>query len=233
MKTLHKNETSSNPQQHKTREAKALGFSHGKSKKTKSSHWNEIIDVVKSLGLLIAIALLLRASVVEAFKIPSESMKPTLQVGDHILVNKLSYGLRLPFIKETVWQLSKPERGDVVVFTLPDDPNTAEIDESDTNIIKRVLGLPGETIEVRGTSVFINGKLYEDPQAHWLQGGRKDFGPVLVPDDKILLLGDNRDFSKDSRYWRSPFLDISRVKGRAFFIYWSLHHWRRIFHTVS
>lgn len=201
-----------------------------------NSQWAEVYSLGKSIALFLAIAFLLRASVVEAFKIPSSSMEPTLEIGDHILVNKLSYGLRLPLVAETVFNFREPKRGDVVVFTLPDDPMTPEIDESETNIIKRVIGLPSDKIEVRGTQVIINDQPYREDEeyARWLQGGKKDFGPVVVPNDSVLLLGDNRDYSKDSRYWRiSPFLGIERIKGRAFVIYWnSLFSFKRMFTLI-
>ena len=194
----------------------------------------EFLSFLKSLTIFLAIALVLRASVVEAFRIPSSSMESTLTIGDHILVNKLSYGIRLPLIATTIFEFDKPGRGDIVVFTLPDDPKTPE-DESDMNIIKRVVGLPGDVVEVRGTNVMINGKFLEhdDEHAQWLLGGIKDFGPVRIPDHHVLLLGDNRDFSRDSRYWNDPFLDISRIKGRAFVIYWN-SRWRldRIFDVI-
>ena len=170
---------------------------------------------------------MLRASVVEAFKIPSSSMEDTLAIGDHILVNKLSYGLRFPFVEESLVGFRSPRRGDVVVFTLPDDPST--------NIIKRVIGVAGDELEVRRTKVYINGELYEDDlrYAQWRFGGKKDFGPVVVPPGKVLLLGDNRDQSKDSRYWDNPFLDVSRIKGRAFIIYWNWPNpFQRIFHVI-
>ena len=187
------------------------------------NRWSELIGLGKSIALFLAIAFLLRGSVVEAFKIPSSSMEPTLKVGDHILVNKLSYGVRFFAIDQTLVQFRTPNRGDVVVFTLPDDPTTPEIDEADTNIIKRVIGLPGDQIEVRGMSVIINGRVYTDDDRYskWLQGGKKDFGPVTVPDNHVLLLGDNRDYSRDSRYWGDPFLEIDRIKGRSFVIYWN------------
>ena len=191
--------------------------------KGSTSQVNEFISVTKSLALFLAIAFLLRASVVEAFKIPSASMVPTLEIGDHILVNKLAYGLRVPFLATTAFQWRLPKRGDVVVFTLPDNPLTPEIDESDTNIIKRVIGLPGETIKVTGMTVYINDKPYQGDEKHarWLYGGKKDFGPVTIPENRVFLMGDNRDASKDSRFWDDPFLDVSRIKGRAFIIYWS------------
>jgi signal peptidase I len=144
-----------------------------------------------------------------------------LDIGDHILVNKLSYGLRFPFVTKTLFDFRLPKHGDVVVFTLPDDPNT--------NIIKRVVGLPGDKVEVQGMKLLINDAIYDKDAEHaqWIFGGKKDFGPVIVPENKVLLLGDNRDQSKDSRYWvdangnPDPFLDVSRIKGRAFVIYWN------------
>lgn len=204
----------------------------------------ETLSLIRSIGVFLSIAILLRASVVEAFKIPSTSMTPTLEVGDHILVNKLSYGLRLDlipsflpvpqFLQETFFEFRYPKRGDVVVFTLPDDTTTPE-DESEVNIIKRVIGLPGDVVEVKGTRLFINGELYErdNEYAKWKYGGRKDFPPTKIPPGKVFLLGDNRDQSKDSRFWDAPFLDISRIKGRAFIIYWnSGFHLHRMFGVI-
>jgi len=191
----------------------------------------EFYETVKGLASLLIVALCLRATIVEAFKIPSSSMEATLQIGDHILVNKLSYGLHLPFFqKEAVYQYATPERGDIVVFTLKDNPQTPE-DESDTNLIKRVIGLPGDTLQVKGTNVIINGSRYaaDDKYASWLSGGVKNFGPVIIPKDKLFMMGDNRDFSKDARYWADPFLPRERVKGRAFIIYWNSSMFRRIF----
>ncbi len=200
----------------------------GSNAAASTSTFNEVVSFVKSLAVLIAIAFLLRASVVEAFKIPSSSMEPTLEIGDHILVNKLSYGIRLPFLEKTVWNYSQPKRGDIVVFTLPDDPDTSEY-EPDTNIIKRVIGLPGDRIEVKGTTVEINGQPYlEDGRyAKWRKGGETDFPLSTVPDGRIFLMGDNRDYSRDARFWKDHFLEISRVKGRAFIIYWSSEYWLR------
>lgn len=191
-------------------------------KSASATQWGEVVGLIRSFAVFLGIAFMLRASVVEAFKIPSTSMVPTLQVHDHILVNKLSYGMRVPLLAKTVFNFREPKRGDVVVFTLPDNPATPE-DESDTNIIKRVIGLPGETLEVRGTKVFIDGTEYDNDREYavWVNGGRKNFGPVTIPPGKVILLGDNRDQSKDSRYWPEPFLDVSRIKGRAFIIYWN------------
>ena len=192
-----------------------------------SRQWAEVISLIKSLAIFFGIAFMLRASVVEAFKIPSSSMEPTLEIGDHILVNKLSYGIRLPLKVETLFDFRKPKRGDVVVFTLPED--------SSINIIKRVIGLPNDVVEVRGTRVYINGKLLDDDEGHakWIKGGIHDFGPERVPTGHVLLLGDNRDQSRDSRLWDEAFLDVSRIKGRAFLIYWNLASLRRMFNLID
>lgn len=186
------------------------------------SDFNEILSFVKTLAIFLAAAFFLRASVVEAFKIPSLSMYPTLKEGDHILVSKLSYGLRLPLITNTVMGYAEPHRGDIVVFTRPDDPRSPE-DDSAINIIKRVIGLPGEKLEVRDTKVYINDAPIDEPYAHWDFEGLPDgnFGPATIPAGHIFLMGDNRDHSKDSRFWTYPFLDVARVKGRALIIYWS------------
>jgi signal peptidase I len=189
----------------------------------------EVLSFAKTLAVFLVLAFFLRASVVEAFKIPSGSMIPTLRIGDHILVLKFPYGVRLPLMKETLVQYGEPKRGDVVVFTRPDDPATPD-DESKTNIIKRVIGLPGEIVEVRDTQVYINNKKYTEIYARWEEGGLREgnFGPERVPAGKIFLLGDNRDHSRDSRFWPDAFLPMSRVKGRAAIIYWSWDSLSRI-----
>jgi signal peptidase I len=157
-------------------------------------------------------------------------MIPTLRIGDFILVLKFWYGLRLPMVTDTYTLWNTPERGDVVVFTRPDDPNTPDEDDSSIHIIKRVVGLPGETIEVRGTQVLINGQPLEESYAQWIEGGNLEgyFGPRTIPPGHVLLLGDNRDHSKDSRFWTEPFLDIRRIKGKAVVVFWSWDSWRRI-----
>ena len=203
--------------------------------KNKSSTWAEFLSLLKSCIVFLGIAFLLRASVVEAFKIPSSSMEQTLEIGDHILVNKLSYGFRLPLMPLSLVSFRPPKRGDVVVFTLPDDPSTPE-DEADINIIKRVIGLPGDEILVEGTKVYIDGRYYQEDEryARWVLSGKKNFGPVTVPPKHVLLLGDNRDQSRDSRYWDDPFLDVRRIKGRAFIIYWNWPNpFRRMFHFIE
>lgn len=196
---------------------------------TKKSTGQEVVSFIKTLALFLAAAFLLRASVVEAFKIPSLSMFPTLKVGDHILVSKLSYGLRVPLMTESMFLFDTPKRGDIVVFTRPDEPGTRD-DESGINIIKRVVGLPGETVELRGTRLLVNGQEIEEPYARYQEHGIPDgyFGPDRIPEGHVFLLGDNRDHSKDSRFWREPFLDIHRIKGRALVIYWSWDSLKRI-----
>lgn len=175
----------------------------------------ELIPVLFLFGLLYG-------SVAQAFVIPSSSMEPTLQIGDRILINKLGYGLRLLGFSDTLFEYRNPKRNDIVVFRRPDDPYTVGTDESDRYIIKRVIGLPGEIVEVKGKEVFIEGnKLDEDvEQIVWDLGGMRNFGPVKIPEDSVLLLGDNRDHSKDSRFWRVPFLKTSRIYGKAFVRYW-------------
>ena len=209
------------------------------------SQLREIWSFVRTVTIVVVLALFVRVSLVEAYKIPSGSMIPTLQIGDYILVNKLSYGVRIPMSLrmpvgfELPWEdgflfrYSSPKRGDIVVFTRPDDPLTPE-DESRTNLIKRVIGLPGDQLEVRGMTVTINGQPLSEEYARWISGGLPEgnFGPETVPDDHIFLLGDNRDNSRDSRFWSYPFVATGRVKGRAMIIYWSLYDWRRIGSSV-
>jgi signal peptidase I len=189
----------------------------------------EAIAFTKSIIVILGLAFLIRVQVVEPFKIPSGSMIPTLQIGDYILVLKFWYGLRLPFVSEPVINWNTPSRGEVVVFTRPDDPATPNEDDSQIHIIKRVVGLPGETVEVRGAQVFINGMPIKEPYARWAEGGSvENFGPLTIPEGNVFLLGDNRDHSKDARFWTVPYLDIHRIKGRAVMVFWSFDSLSRI-----
>jgi signal peptidase I len=182
---------------------------------------------ITELIVIVIIVLLIRAFVAQAYNIPSGSMKPTLLVGDFILVNKL------------VYRFSEPQRGDIVVFKYPIDPNI--------DFIKRIIALPGEEVEVRNNQVFINGKplplievgrgeengvrkvIYEEvlPEGkkHKVQFyedfpfSKRDFGPVVVPPNHYFVMGDNRDNSEDSRYW--GFLPRENIVGKAFVIYFS------------
>lgn len=190
----------------------------------------EIGSFTYTIIICLILAIIIKGIVIEAYKIPSGSMKPTLMVGDQILVTKFNYGFRLPFVRDTIIQWAKPKRGEIVVFTRPDDPTT-ENNEEDMNIIKRVMAIAGDKIEVRGTKVFRNDiELAEtEYKVWWEDGGLYDFGPAIVPENHIFLMGDNRDHSKDSRVWNpSHFLSIERVKGKSLIIYWSFHSLSRI-----
>jgi signal peptidase I len=208
--------------------------SHGPSKVADDSSKplpvkEEIKSFLKNILFLAVAFCFLRGTIIEAFKIPSGSMIPTLKIGDRLLVSKLSYGLRILGVRSTLFRWSTPSRGDIVVFTRDDEPLTVE-DESSVNIIKRVVGLPGETVEVRERKVFINGVEIEEKYAHWGAGGlpEGDFKPQTIPADHVFLLGDNRDHSKDSRFWAYPFLHVKNIKGRALIIYWSFDGLSRI-----
>lgn len=187
-------------------------FTEGRSKSVFREYFEAIV-------IAVLLALVIRTFVVQAFKIPSGSMLPTLLIGDHLLVNKFTYGVRLPFTGKVLIDVGAPQRGDVVVFRYPKDKSI--------DYIKRVVGIPGDTIEIRTKKVFINGKPYEDPHAHIssatvydaLTNPRDNFGPVLVPEGKVFVMGDNRDNSFDSRFW--GFVDQKDILGKAFMLYWS------------
>ena len=179
-------------------------------------------SVVREYGEALFVALLLalfiRSFIVQAFKIPSGSMIPTLEIGDHILVNKFVYGVRVPYFGTLLLPVSKPRRGDVVVFIYPQD--------EDKDFIKRVVGVEGDTVEVRDKRLYVNGEAVPDPYARFADGedGRRvaqrdNFSPFQVPAGYIFVMGDNRDRSYDSRFWGPVALD--KVKGKAFLIYWS------------
>lgn len=187
---------------------------------------------IEAIAVAIVLALFIRAFVVQAFKIPSGSMQNTLLIGDHILVNKFIYGVKIPFTQQTLVPITDPERGDIIVFKFPEDP--------DKDFIKRVVGIEGDVIEIRNKQLFVNGALTDYPQAIFndervLPGTiqpRDNLEPVTVPPDHLFVMGDNRDHSYDSRFW--GFVDLDAVKGKAFIIYWSWNkddfdvRWRRI-----
>lgn len=187
----------------------------GERKKTKST----FREYAESIVFALLLALFIRSFIVQAFKIPSGSMIPTLQIGDHILVNKLSYGIRSPFWDLFLLSFKKPQRGDVVVFIFPEDRSK--------DFIKRVIGIEGDMVEIREKRVYINGRPLEDPHAHFEDDPpergplnvRDNYGPKQVPENFIFVMGDNRDRSYDSRYW--GYVNLDDVKGRAFLIYWS------------
>jgi signal peptidase I len=141
-------------------------------------------------------------------------MEPTLLVGDHILVNKFIYGIRIPVIGKKVFPFSQPRRGDIIVFIFPNDRSK--------DFIKRAIGLPGEKVEIKQRMIYINDRLIEDPWGHfssWGPGARDTYGPIMVPPHSLFVMGDNRDNSEDSRYW--GFVPLNDVLGKAFVMYWS------------
>jgi signal peptidase I len=174
---------------------------------------------VEAILIAIVIALFIRTFVVQAFKIPSGSMKPTLQIGDHILVSKFSYGVKIPYISKTILPVSDPQRGDIVVFKFPVDPRK--------DFIKRVIGVAGDVVEIHDKAIYINGKrlnhdvgVYSDPRT--IAGNlkpRDNFGPITVPKGALFVMGDNRDESFDSRFW--GYVPVRDVSGKAVIIYWS------------
>ncbi|MDD3553334.1 MAG: signal peptidase I [Deltaproteobacteria bacterium] len=177
-------------------------------------------EYAQSIIIALLLAMLIRTFVVQAFKIPSGSMLNTLLIGDHLFVNKMAYGIRNPFTK-AVWIAGEnPRHGDVIVFIYPVDPSK--------DFIKRVIGVPGDVVEIRDKKLFVNGKPFPDPPtAQWTDSRilpanvqpRDNFGPITVPKDSLFVMGDNRDHSYDSRFW--GFVPIQDVKGKALFIYWS------------
>ncbi|HIJ56311.1 MAG TPA: signal peptidase I [Deltaproteobacteria bacterium] len=183
--------------------------------KTKS----RLRENIEAIALAVILALFIRTFVVQAFKIPSGSMKQTLLIGDHILVSKFIYGVKLPVIGKTLIPFSEPKQGDIIVFKFPEDP--------EKDFIKRVVAVSGDVVEIRDKKVFINGKMQQYPYGYHtdpviIPGGnqpRDNFGPITVPPDALFVLGDNRDHSYDSRFW--GYVNLSAVKGKAFIIYWS------------
>ncbi|MFW9604009.1 MAG: signal peptidase I [Trichlorobacter sp.] len=177
-------------------------------------------DYIESILIAILLALVIRGYVVQAFKIPSGSMEDTLLIGDHLLVNKFLYGTKIPFTDTRILTIRDPRRGDVVVFEYPEDPSK--------DFIKRVVGVPGDVVEGRDKQVFVNGVPYVLPQAVHKestmipgeQNPRDTFGPITVPANAYFVMGDNRDRSYDSRFWK--FVRRDQLKGLAFIKYWSI-----------
>jgi signal peptidase I len=189
--------------------------SAGRRKKSLVREYGEAIVIA------VLLALLIRTFVVQAFTIPSGSMVPTLLVGDYILVNKFIYGAEVPLTGWRLPAIRDPRRGDVIVFKYPEDERR--------DFIKRVVGLPGEEIYIRGRTVYVDGRALEEPYAvHSGTAHSGEIGPILVPADSYFMMGDNRDNSQDSRYW--GFLRRDKIRGQAFIIYWSWDgesHWLR------
>lgn len=196
-----------------------------KTKQTGERHKKSLFrEYLEAAIIAIFLALFIRAFVIQAFKIPSGSMEPTLLVGDHILVNKFIYGIKIPFINKTIIPVSKPKRGDIAVFIYPLDMKK--------DFIKRVIGLPGEKIEIINRNILINGNLFDDPFGVYDRDSKenKKLGPIIVPANSIFVMGDNRDHSYDSRYWGVVPLEL--LKGKAIIVYWSWPHWKRLGHLI-
>ena len=192
-------------------------------------------EYFESLVVAGILALFVRTFDFQAFKIPSGSMEPNLLIGDHLLVNKMVFGPVGSSLERAVMPVRSVVRGDVLVFKYPEEPTR--------DFIKRVVGLPGETLELKGTQVYINGQPLSEPYALYqrlpdmlLPGDvRRAYGPVTIPEGHYFMMGDNRDDSQDSRYW--GYLPAGHIKGRALFVYWSFGgpdgtRWDRFLHQI-
>ncbi len=178
-------------------------------------------EYIESILIAALIALVVRSFVIQAYKIPSGSMEPTLLVGDHLLVNRMSYVVKMPFIDNVLFTTGQPKRGDIIVFRYPEDPTK--------DYIKRVIATGGETVEIRNKAIFIDGKRIKDTWGHFRpEPGSRGFlpfidkdniPPIKVPGDSYFVMGDNRDNSLDSRYW--GFVEKRHLVGKALIIYFS------------
>ena len=192
-------------------------------------------EYFESIVIAVILALFIRTFVVQAFKIPTGSMENNLLIGDHLLVNKFVFGPSATRLERAILPMGTIKRGDVIVFKYPEEP--------DRDYIKRVIGLPGETVELRAKKIYINGTPLDEPYVHFLEPPSMDtdvhevtsidvrerYGPVTVPPDQYFVMGDNRDNSQDSRYW--GFLQRDYVKGKALLIYWSYEAEREDYET--
>lgn len=184
----------------------------------------KVREYLEAFGIALLIALVVRTLVIQAFKIPSSSMENTLLVGDHIFVNKFLYGYHIPLTRGRVLQFVTPKRGEIIVFVYPVEP--------DKDFIKRIVGVPGDTVEIRQKRVFINGQPIDEKYVRYADGGmiddfirgRDNLSPIKVPPEKLFVMGDNRDRSYDSRFW--GLVDMDAVVGKAMFIYFSVD-WSR------
>jgi len=192
-------------------------------------------EYFESIVIAVILALFIRTFVVQAFKIPTGSMENNLLIGDHLLVNKFVFGPSATGLERAILPMGTIKRGDVIVFKYPEEP--------DRDYIKRVIGLPGETVEMRAKKIYINGTPLDEPYVHFLEPPsaetnvhevtsidvRERYGPVTVPPNQYFVMGDNRDNSQDSRYW--GFLRRDYVKGKALLIYWSYEAEREDYET--
>ena len=182
-------------------------------------------EYFESLAIAVVLALFVRTWVFQAFKIPTGSMENNLLIGDHLLVNKFVFAPTMTRLERMLLPIDPVRRGDILVFKYPQDP--------ERDFIKRVIGLPGETLEVRNKKVYINGKPLEEKYVHFIfppeerapgdvsfdVSDKRDYGPVTVPERHYFMMGDNRDNSEDSRYW--GFMPADYIKGKALFVYFS------------
>ncbi len=180
---------------------------------------SKVQEFIEAIIIAILIAVVIRTFIIQAYKIPSRSMVPALLVGDHLLVNKFIYGIKIPVIRNILIPVAEPERGDIVVFIYPNDRSK--------DYIKRVIGVGGDKIEIRNKEILINDKPYKDAFGIYSDSvvypamvqPRDNFGPVVVPKGSLFVMGDNRDESADSRFW--GFVDLKDIEGKALLIYWS------------
>ena len=181
-------------------------------------------EYFESIVVAVILALFVRTWVVQAFKIPTGSMENNLLIGDHLLVNKFVFAPTASAVERALLPITDVRRGEIVVFKYPEDP--------ERDFIKRVIGLPGETLELRDKRVYINGTMLDEPYVHFLEPPgtanaheftafdvKTAYGPVTIPPGHFFMMGDNRDNSQDSRYW--GFLPAPYVKGKALVVYWS------------
>jgi signal peptidase I len=233
---------------------KNLKKSRGREKeKSQRDTAGVTLEYAKSFLIALVLALLIKATIIEAYKIPTESMESTLLAGDFIIGNKFIYGIKIPFTGIRLPALREPRRGDIIIFRPPHSPHE--------NYVKRCIGLPGDTIQVINKKVYINGEPYQDeafiqhkdreifargqyyggdpymsPQVRALgihNDGYRTYPPfrdnslkIVVPEGKYFMMGDNRDHSLDSRMW--GFVDREKILGKALLIHWSWKikdHW--------
>jgi len=192
-------------------------------------------EYFESIVIAVILALFIRTFVVQAFKIPTGSMENNLLIGDHLLVNKFVFGPSATRLERAILPMGTIKRGDVIVFKYPENP---EVD-----YIKRVIGLPGETLELKAKKIYINGVPLDEPYVHFLEPPnaetdlhevtsidvRERYGPVTVPPNQYLVMGDNRVNSQESRYW--GVLQRDYIKGKALLIYWSYEAEREDYQT--
>lgn len=189
---------------------------------------NSVRNMVQPAFYAILIAVFLKLFVVQAYKIPSSSMEDTLFTGDQIIAARFTYGISLPGKGAKILKFAAPKRGDIVVFKYPEDPKLM--------FIKRCVGLPGDIIMVRDKKLYINGKKIDEPYVSnkdkrilgFKESIRDFYGPVTVAPGSYFMMGDNRDFSTDSRFW--GFVPGENLRGKAWIVYWPPKRWRVVQH---